>query len=116
MTAAVRDFTIEQGATFSQDIVWRDSDNTPVNLTGYTARMQARRSKTAEDVAVDLSTQNGGIVLGGNTGRITLKISAAITGTYTWPRAYYDLEVVSPDGNVRRLLQGELNLSVGVTR
>lgn len=116
MTAALRDFTIEQGATFSQPLLWRDSSNNPVNLTGYTARMQARRSKTSEEAVVDLTTENGGIVLGGATGRITLRIPAATTNTYTWLRAYYDLELVAPGGDVRRLLQGELNVSVGVTR
>ena len=42
--AAVYDITIEQGATFRLSLVWKDSSNVPVNLTGYTARMQVRRS------------------------------------------------------------------------
>jgi hypothetical protein len=116
MTAATHNFVIEQGATFRQALIWKDSDQVPVNLTGYVARMQARRSRTAEDAVVDLSSTTGGITLGGATGQITLNISAAVTETYTWPRAFYDLELVAPTGVVTRLLQGELEVSVGFTR
>jgi len=33
---------VKQGATFQLTITWNDSAGTPINLTGYTARAQAR--------------------------------------------------------------------------
>ncbi len=115
MTAATRDFTIEQGATFTQRLIWKDSNRNPVNLAGYSARMQARRSATATEALLNLTVGNG-ITLGLMDGTITLSIPAATTDTFTWTRAVYDLELVKPNGDVVRLLQGELSVSVGVTR
>lgn len=116
MTAATRNFVIEQGATFKQRIVWKDSSSVPVNLTGYSARMQARRSKTATEVLVELTTANGRIALGGAAGTIDLTIPADVTDTFTWTRGLFDLELVKPNGEVVRLLRGEFTVSSGVTR
>ena len=41
MTAAKYDIQIEQGATFRRVLRWEQSDGTPVDLTGATAKMQA---------------------------------------------------------------------------
>lgn len=116
MPAAIRNFAIDQGATFNQVITWKDSAGAPINLTGYSARMQARKNKNAGDVLVELTTQNGRIILGGSTGRITLNIPASVTAAFNWTRGLYDLELVRADGEVSRLLQGELTVSVGMTR
>ena len=42
MQAAKLNLTIKQGATFRKRLVWRGSNKKPINLTGYTAKMQAR--------------------------------------------------------------------------
>ena len=36
--AAVANFTIDQGATFSSTVTVKDSTGSPLDLTGYTAR------------------------------------------------------------------------------
>ena len=46
MAAAQYDILIEQGATFSRTFVWKDSSEVAVDLTGYTARMQIRKTKS----------------------------------------------------------------------
>ncbi len=58
------DLIIEQGATFSLQAIWKDSLGVPVDLTGYIARMQIRKSISAADVIVEFTTENGSIVLG----------------------------------------------------
>jgi len=48
-----------QGATFSKRLTWSIND-VPVDLTGYTAKMQARDSYGAICTAVvDITTENG---------------------------------------------------------
>ena len=42
MAAGNYSFTIEQGATTDFEITYKDSSNNPVDLAGYTARMQSQ--------------------------------------------------------------------------
>ena len=110
------DFTIYQGATFSRVLTWKDENNVAINVTGYTARMQLRESQDAAAAFITLTTENGGIALGGAAGTITLSISAANTAAITETSGVYDLELVSAGGIVTRLLAGEVLISKEVTR
>jgi hypothetical protein len=107
-------FTIEQGATFNLLMTWR-IDNVPVNLTGYTARLQARIDVDETDTILSLTT-GAGITLGGAAGTITLDQTATQTALLPKGEYVYDLELQSSGGIVTRLLQGELNISAEVTR
>jgi len=107
-------FTIEQGATFNLLMTWK-IDNVPVNLTGYTARLQARIDVDETDTILSLTT-GAGITLGGAAGTITLDQTATQTALLPKGEYVYDLELQSSGGIVTRLLQGELNISAEVTR
>ena len=108
------DFTIEQGATFNLLMTWK-IDNIAVNLSGYTARLQARIDVDETDTILSLTTGSG-ITLGGAAGTITLNQSATQTAVLPKGEYVYDLELQSGGGVVTRLLQGELNISAEVTR
>lgn len=116
MAAASYDFEIEQGATLLKPIVWKDSAGTAVNLTGYTAKMQIRKSVSSEDVLLELSTVNSKLSITANTGTITMIFSAATTEAIDWSRGKYDLELTSSTGVVTRLLEGEITVSKEITR
>ena len=107
-------FTIEQGATFNLLMTWK-IDNVPVNLTGYTARLQARIDVDETETILSLTT-GAGITLGGAAGTITLDQSAAQTAVIPAGTYIYDLEMVAGTGTVTRLVQGELIVSPEVTR
>jgi hypothetical protein len=107
-------FTIEQGATFNLLMTWR-IDNVPVNLTGYTARLQARIDVDETETILSLTT-GAGITLGGAAGTISLDQTATQTALLPKGEYVYDLELQSSGGIVTRLLQGELNISAEVTR
>jgi hypothetical protein len=107
-------FTIEQGATFNLLMTWR-IDNVPVNLTGYTARLQARIDVDETETILSLTT-GAGITLGGALGTISLDQTATQTALLPKGEYVYDLELQSSGGIVTRLLQGELNISAEVTR
>jgi len=115
MPATTYDLLIEQGATFSQVITYKES-GVAVNLTGYTARMQVRATLESASTLVELTTANSRIALGGTAGTITLTISATDTEALTAGRGVYDLELVSGSGIVTRLLQGVATISRNVTR
>lgn len=117
MAAFKLNLKVDQGATFAKTVTWKTG--TPavaVNLTGCSARMQVRAKLTDTAVLLDLTTLNGGIVLGGTAGTVEIKISATQTTAITWVNAVYDLEVVFADATVRRLLAGNVTVSPEVTR
>jgi hypothetical protein len=115
MAATTYDILIEQGATYSQVITYKEA-GVAVNLTGYTARMQVRATLESASTLVELTTANSRIALGGTAGTITLSISATETAALTSGRGVYDLELVSGSGIVTRLLQGVATISRNVTR
>lgn len=116
MPAGIYDIVCEQGATFVRTLNWLDENETPINLTGFTARMDVRVTTQATTPLVTLTTENGGIVLGDQTGEITLTLSAEETDDLPAKKAVYDLELVSGSGVVTRLLQGSFTISPQVTR
>lgn len=107
---------IEQGASFRVPLIWKDSDGLPNDLTDYTARMQVRAAKEATDILLELTSENGRLVLGGLDGTITITLTATETAAIDWCKGVYDLEVVAPDGFVTRLLEGRVSVSKEVTR
>ena len=115
-TPAKLKFTIYQGATFRKRLKWTAPSGTPVDLTGCTARMQVRSEVASPDALLELTTVNGGIVLGGALGTIDLYVSDEDTGAIAWDGGVWDLEIVHPGGEVTRLAQGSVSVSPEVTR
>lgn len=117
MVAAVHDITIEQGATFLMSLLWKDNAGAPINLTGYTARMQVRRKYNSDAALLSFTTENGAITLGGAAGTIAVSGLATLTDDLPAPSTgVYDLELVGPTGVVKRLVQGSVYISPEVTR
>ncbi len=116
MAAGTYNLVIEQGATFTATVTWRDAANALVNLTGYTARMQIRATVAAGTFAIELTNANGRIVLGGALGTIDLTIAAADTALIGAGSYVYDLELVSGSAVVTRLIQGTATVVAEVTR
>ena len=115
MIAGVYNFTIYQGATFSREITVKDANNDLYNFTNHTARMHIRSEIDSSVVMIELTTENGRIVLGGEDGTITLIIDAEDTAELLTD-GVYDLEIVNYSGRVDRLLKGAVKLDLEVTR
>jgi hypothetical protein len=109
------DFIIQQGANFTKNITWQDSDGQPIDLTNYTARMKAKRNYSSENEYFSL-THESGITLGGAEGTVVINMTPAETAALSFDTAVYDLELVSSGGNVKRLLEGVITLSKEVTK
>lgn len=115
MAAGTHDFICDAGATFNKVIQITDSGDDPVNLTGFTARMQARPSVTSSTLLVELTTGNGLITMDAAQGQITLNIPAATTADFKAGNYVYDLETVN-GSTVERVLQGAFVVRGEVTR
>jgi hypothetical protein len=118
MTAPVEyNITLYQGSTYRETFTWETGDPpTAVNLTGCTARMQVRASVNSPVKLLDLTTENGGITLGGSAGTIQVLVAPSATAGQPWRTGVYDLEVIFVGGDVRRLLAGAVELVPEVTR
>jgi hypothetical protein len=106
-----------QGATFEKTITWKDEFGALINLTGWKARMMMRETMDSVLPFLTLTTENGGITLGGAAGTIALLISATNTSAIAVKQGVYDLELVAPDNvTVTRLLEGLVFVDQEVTR
>ena len=114
MTPGRFNFVCPQGATFQPVLIYK-SDNTPVDLDGYTSRLQVRESFESQDLILSLSEGNG-ITTGASAGSIAIFVSAEDTSQLISGDHIYDLEIESAEGIVYRLLQGRFNITPEVTR
>lgn len=121
---------IEQGATYDLTLTCYDTyigvgdgGNVPRDLTGYTARMQIRQTRTSSgqpDLELLSTTASplSRLVLGGAAGTIRIFITAAATAALTaFETGVYDLELErTSDGYVWREVEGNVAISRNVTR
>jgi hypothetical protein len=90
--------------------------NQPVDLTGFSARMQVRAKLDDAVVIKELTTVNGGIVINNTSKTVQLYMSAADTAAFSFQSAVYSLELVSSGNEVTQLVNGSLTLVREVTR
>lgn len=118
------DLTIYQGSTFEFSMRVKDSNGTPMNLTGYTGAMQIRSSYGAANPAVSLSTGSG-ITINVPSSTINVAISAADTAAISVDRSngkppkstyVYDFELTDAQGKISKLLYGDVTVFGEVTR
>ena len=109
--AAYSELNIEQYATFSTTVNVENSNGDAINLYGYSAASQIRKSYYS-------STSNNftATVTGIANGEITLTMTAANTATISPGRYLYDLVITSPEGTKTRVVEGIVNVLAGVTQ
>ncbi len=107
-----------QGATFLLPLKWKaGAPLLPINVTGYSAKLQVRENTSSVAALLEMSSVNGRIVIGGIDGMITPKLTALETAALSFRRGVYDLELTEADGvTVRRLLEGQFVVKPEVTR
>ena len=131
MSAGRYSFTIEQGATTNFEIQYKDSNNTPIDLTNYTGKLQIRSTFAQNSgelyltLSSSLNSDGTGLNFSGSngttpptSGSIGVYISACTSSALTFNEALYDLELYSGSGDCSytvRLLEGRVQLSKQVT-
>lgn len=126
MLAGNYDITCQQGSTFTRlieieqpDLALDPTGNTfePFDLSGYAARMQVRRTIDSSAFLLDLNTENGALSINPNdaNNHIAIHIPAEVTASVN-TSGVYDIEIISAEGIVTRVLQGVFHLSPEVTR
>lgn len=132
MAAGKYSFTIEQGTTVNFEIQYKDSTGTPIDLTGYSGRLQLRpdyadntsnvyltlsSTRNADGTGLNFSGSSGNNPL--TSGSIGIYVAACTSSALSFDDAYYDLEIYSGSTDCPytiRLLEGRVKLSKEVTR
>lgn len=132
MAAGRYSFVIEQGTTIDFEIQYKNSNDTPIDLTEYSGRLQIR-STYAQDsgelfltLSSSLNSDGTGLNFSGSngttpptSGSIGIYIASCTSSLLTFDDAKYDLELYSGSGDCPftiRLLEGNVKLSKEVTR
>ena len=112
MPAGYSELFLEQGADFNTTITLDDVGGSPINLVGFTAASQMRKSYYSSNASGTFS-----ITTGGAGGTITMNMTSANTANIYAGRYVYDVYITSTvDGNRVRVLEGIVNVSPQVTK
>lgn len=89
--------------------------NTPMDLTNYSGRLQIRPQLNSSTVLLELTTQNGGIVIDTAYKLISIVVQASQTQLLNFTSAVYSLELVK-NLEVTTFSTGSVSLVPEITR
>jgi hypothetical protein len=115
MSAAKQNLVIDQGADWFITFTYKDAAGLPINLTGFSSKMQLRTNHS-DSVAVLSLSSGEGMTIDSLLGKISVHATATQTGAIAFGDYFYDLEITSSGGVVTRLIEGRISVSPQVTR
>jgi len=114
MPAAIKNITLEAGASYQLEFRWLDSEEAPTPLEGYTAAAQVREGFTSTrpllTFSIELEDEGTGFV------RATAEQTRTAVAAAVGREAVWDLELTPPEGGPIRLLKGKVHLSPEATK
>ena len=116
MSAATRDLVIDKGEYYEHSFRWEDNNRQPYNLTGWTARMQCRKTFKSTSTILDLTTENGGLEITPLEGKITIIVTDTITEAITEAMGVYDLELIDTASKPKKFIRGTIKFPEEVTK
>lgn len=115
MIAGEKKFVVDQGATWEPVLSYKTPSGDPVDLTGWSVRMQARETYDSPEPFIDISTEVGGITTDPAAGKIMLCLPAEQTAAITVLSGVYDIEIYS-GATVHKLLRGIITIRREATK
>lgn len=109
--ASVSNLYVDQGTDFSAIVTLKNQDGTNINLTGYTAASQFRKSYQSSSSTNFTVTIHNAV-----QGKIRMQLPAATSSALIPGRYLYDVEITSPTNERRRALEGIVVLTPEITR
>ena len=110
--AIYSNLTIDQGSDFQTEITVEDAAGNDANLTGYTVAGQIRKTYTSitkYDFVCTIPYPTQGL--------IQIKLPNTVSDAMKAGRYVYDVEVrVGGAGDITRVVEGQLEITPGVTR
>jgi len=119
MSATKHDFPIEQGSSFRLQLIYKDQDNNPIDLTDYCARLTwtTNSGETSIFTTENMDLSLYSFTIDAPNGTLILMLPASKTNILNFDIAQYDLEIQSDvdlytggGKEVIRLLYGTITL------
>ena len=110
ITPGTYNMTVQRRADHSIQLVFKDNNNTAINLTGFTVAAQVwdePRSNKYADFAVTYTNRS--------TGTVDIALTDTQTETFTPDVLKYDVALTNPAGLKEYYLEGTIFVSEGYT-
>lgn len=109
--AIIANLFIDQGTDFSVTVDVTGADGEVLNLSGYSASAQIRKTYTSSSTAAEFATS-----IAEATGQVTLSLTDTQTSALSGGRYVYDMNITSGGGQTTRVVEGQAIITPGVTR
>jgi len=109
--AIIANIFIDQGTDFSITVDVTDTSGGALNMSGYSAAAQIRKTYGSSTVSSSFTTSIAEI-----SGQVTLSLTDTQTTALESGRYVYDLNVTSSGGQTTRVVEGQAIVTPGVTR
>jgi len=109
--AIIANIFIDQGADFSITVDVSDANGNQLNLTGYTAAAQMRKTYESSSISATFTTS-----ISASDGQVTLSLTDTVTTALSPGRYVYDLVVTDGSSLSTRVVEGQAIVTPGVTR
>jgi hypothetical protein len=109
--AIIANLYIDQGTDFSITVDVTDSAGEILELDGYTAAAQIRKTYSSSSVSATFATSIAELA-----GQVTISLTDTQTSALESGRYVYDLNITSGAGVVTRVIEGQAIVTPGVTR
>lgn len=109
--AIIANLYIDQGTDFSVTVDVTDTVGDILDLSGYSAAAQIRKTYSSSSVSATFSTSIAEL-----SGQVTLSLTDTQTSAIEAGRYVYDLNITSGGGITTRVVEGQAIVTPGVTR
>jgi len=109
--ASISNIFIDQGTDFSITVDVTQADGNALNLTGYSAAAQIRKTYGSSSASATFTT-----AISAASGQVTMSLTDTQTSNITSGRYVYDLNITSGAGVTTRVVEGQAIITPGVTR
>ena len=109
--AIIANIFIDQGADFSITVDVSDANGNQLNLTGYSAAAQMRKTYESSSISATFTTS-----IAAADGQVTLSLTDTVTTALSPGRYVYDLVVTDGSSLSTRVVEGQAIVTPGVTR
>lgn len=111
-----KNIAISQGSDYYHEIYYTEVDGTPIDISGYGAECNFRELEESTTAFFVATTANSKLSVDGVNGKVTLHVPNADSTAFTILKGYYDVEIIAPDTQVTRIVQGTVTIDREITR
>jgi hypothetical protein len=100
---------VDQNSTFNAQLQLNDPNGNPINVEEFQIKSQIRKNYTSVNSVPFVTTGN-------SSGVIVMSLGANTTQSLAVGRYVYDLTLTDGSGAVRRIMEGQVTITGGVSK